>query len=144
MLLFIGRAVFLGWALCAGLWDLDHRRVPNWWMLPGYLIAGGFAAAAWNKGELGFEAGAVVAAVVFLSLLYWALRWWGGADAKFMIAAVVVFPNPGFLAAQAAGHALSAMAGRRFRGKSFPAVSVMTLSMFAYVLIAAAVSAWAG
>lgn len=135
MLFIVGKALFVIWSLIAGLWDLQCRRVPNWWMHCGYLVAGILSYTALRDGALGIEAAVIAASAILLSLLYWSLDWWGGADAKFLIASVFVFPHPGFLAAQVVGQAMSAFSGRRGKGETFPGVLVMAVSMLGYIMV---------
>jgi Flp pilus assembly protein protease CpaA len=137
MLLVIGKALFVTWSLLAGLWDLQCRRVPNWWMLCGYLLSGVLYYTAWQGGALGIEAAVIAISVSLLSILYWSFDWWGGADAKFLIVSVSVFPNPGFLAAQIVGQSMAAFSGQRGEKRSFPGVLVMSVSTLGYVMVSA-------
>ncbi|RVQ69386.1 peptidase A24 [Croceicoccus ponticola] len=84
-------AVFVLFALTGAIYDIRTRRIPNW-LNAAFLVTGLVMVTALNGWEaglsgLGHFAGALVAA-----MLIFALKLWGGGDAKFYAASAAWFP----------------------------------------------------
>jgi len=93
---FVPRILFSLWAVAIGAWDRVEKRIPNWLVFPAIL-----ALIVWRVYE------AIVtrsAQPVFSLLLIWAIlflvwiaHFYGGGDAKFLMALFGFFPTIGFL-----------------------------------------------
>ena len=74
----------------AAAWDLKYRVVPNWLTVPGLAAAGG-----WQLYQGHWEFLQAWAAIFAL----WMLRFFGGGDAKLMLALFALFPGVSFVVA---------------------------------------------
>jgi len=84
-------AIFTLFALTGAIFDIRFRRIPNW-LNAAFLVTGlvlVFVLSGWQDAlmGLGHFAGALVAA-----MLIFALKLWGGGDAKFYAASAAWFP----------------------------------------------------
>ncbi len=74
----------------AAAWDLKRGIVPNWLTVPALLAAGGWQL---YQGQWEFlQAWAII-------FTLWMLRFFGGGDAKLMMALFALFPGVEFLVA---------------------------------------------
>ena len=90
------------WLVGISVWDRRHRRVPNWLVLPGMFGALLFQIALamaksprtspMTAGSLGFA----LASWVVLFLM-WQAHFFGGGDAKLLMALFCLFPTRQFL-----------------------------------------------
>ncbi len=88
-------------ALLAGVWviacivsDLKSRRIPNRLMVLGWISAALLRASSIPSGKesQGMRVIFTLAAWT-LALTFWLTRWWGAADAKFVMALTLAYPN---------------------------------------------------
>ncbi|WP_066553616.1 A24 family peptidase [Croceicoccus bisphenolivorans] len=84
-------AIFTLFALTGAIFDIRTRRIPNW-LNAAFLVAGlvlVLALGGWQDALSGFGhfAGALVVAMIIF-----ALKLWGGGDAKFYAAMAAWFP----------------------------------------------------
>lgn len=84
-------AIFTLFALTGAIYDIRTRRIPNW-LNAAFLVAGlvlTLVLFGWQDAlmGLGHFAGALVVAMIIF-----ALRLWGGGDAKFYAASAAWFP----------------------------------------------------
>lgn len=113
--------VFAGTLVAAAVRDLRDRTIPN--LLPAILIAA-FVPAAWfgelGSGQTALHVGAAAAALVVAAVLF-ALRAWGGGDAK-LVAAVALWIGfvsmPRFLLVMSLAGGLLALALLLARGRN--------------------------
>ncbi len=97
MLIAILAAIWV--ATCSG-YDLFRKRVPNGLMAAGWLGAM-ILRAYWllaGNGNAPFQV-LVTLLIWLLSIGFWLAGWWGAADAKFLMAVTLAFPDIGMLAA---------------------------------------------
>ncbi len=77
-------------ACTAAAWDIRHRTIPNWLCLGTAMCGLLTTALTFNAADLLMHAAhSVVAMIVGIALF--ALRWWGGGDAKFYAAVATWF-----------------------------------------------------
>ena len=96
------KGVITIWLVIISIWDRRERRVPNWLVLPGMFAAllwqlyitltGAARTSAMSAGSLGF---ALIAWVVLFMM--WRAHFFGGGDAKLLMALFALFPTVQFL-----------------------------------------------
>lgn len=88
-----GVALVLAIALActAAIWDIRHRTIPNWLCLVTAICGLLVAAVPFDASLLLMHAAHLLVALV-IGMGLFALRWWGGGDAKLYAAVAGWFP----------------------------------------------------
>jgi Flp pilus assembly protein protease CpaA len=87
------------WVTICSVCDLVTRRVPNRLLALGLLAAAFVRAGSLLAGSAHRDAPALVISaaitlsVWMLALIFWLAGWWGAADAKFIMALSLAFPD---------------------------------------------------
>jgi Flp pilus assembly protein protease CpaA len=84
------------WLLSVAVWDHWRRRVPNWLVLPVMLGALGYQVYLFIVDRPASGLGFALLAWAML-LMMWQLHFFGGGDAKFLMALFALFPTTQFL-----------------------------------------------
>jgi Flp pilus assembly protein protease CpaA len=130
----LGRIIFVLWSLFAGFEDYQHRIVPNWVIMVGFCLAVWIQVETIRGGAFSIVSVVIFSAVVVLSLFYWGMQWWGGADAKFLIVTTLAFPTFVFVLLQVMTQFVSALLNKKTKNKSFPAILAMAGAAAAYAI----------
>jgi Flp pilus assembly protein protease CpaA len=86
------------WVAACGFYDYRFRRAPNLLMLAGWLGAAGLAVGRALAGSgPAVLSWIIIISIWALALSFWLAGWWGAADAKYVMALVLAFPDPGML-----------------------------------------------
>lgn len=131
----IPQTAFIAWTLIAGAQDYKSRKVSNRLMLIGLFLSIWVHCTTNRDAKREVTALVIITAMVLLSILYWSLKWWGGADAKFWIVSTIAFPTFGFVLIQVAGQMMGSVYGKRTGAITFPAVMFMAVGNVCYGLI---------
>lgn len=132
------------WVTICSACDLVTRRVPNMLLALGILGAALLRAGSLLVGSAQRDAPALVlsAAVVLsvwtLGVAFWLVRWWGAADAKFIMALSLAFPDLGLLLAIAIANALAGLVGLGINhpeGKRLPAVAILAFGWLVWAVL---------
>jgi Flp pilus assembly protein protease CpaA len=122
------------WITVCGAWDWQARRVPN-----GLMALGGLAALVYRVSRLASGAGSplleagITLLAGALALGFWLARVWGAADAKFVMALALAFPDLGMLAVMLAANLLLSLSARWFlKNKNLPAVAFLGAGWLAW------------
>lgn len=84
-------AVFVLFALTGAGYDIMTRRIPNW-LNAAFLVAGLVLVTALSGWETGLSGLGHFAGALVLAMIIFALKLWGGGDAKFYAASAAWFP----------------------------------------------------
>lgn len=126
-------------ALCSG-YDIFQGRVPNGLMGVGW-IGAVLLRTYWTFTGIGDAEiqGFITIVAWALALGFWLAGWWGAADAKFIMALSLAFPDPWMLGAMALANLVVGVLALRvasWRGKSMPAVACLGAGWLAWAAIA--------
>ncbi len=133
--------VFLAalWVVFCGGYDLFERRVPN--LLMGFGWIGAVLLRIYStlsgNGDAVLE-GVLTVAGWALALAFWLAGWWGAADAKFIMALTLAFPDLSMLGAMAIVQLTIGFLALRiasWKGKSMPAVACLGAGWLAWAAI---------
>lgn len=83
--------VFVLFALTGAMHDIMTRRIPNW-LNAAFLVAGLVLVTAMSGWEAGLSGLGHFAGALVLAMVIFALKLWGGGDAKFYAASAAWFP----------------------------------------------------
>jgi Flp pilus assembly protein protease CpaA len=126
-------------AACSG-YDILQRRVPNGLMGLGWigaLLLRTYSTLTGN-GDAVLQSVITVASWA-LALAFWLAGWWGAADAKFIMALSLAFPDPGMLGSMALANLMVGGLATRvasWKGKNIPAVACLGAGWLAWAAIA--------
>lgn len=93
----IGLAALAGFALYGGLSDARFRTIPNLLCLAMATSGIVFALLAFDHLHAVYHL-LHLAAALLIGMAFFALKWWGGGDAKFYAAGAAWFPISSFFA----------------------------------------------
>lgn len=87
----------LPWTLLCAWIDVRTRRVPNWVFVIGFL--GALFLRIRYELIYAFSPISLLLTVIACTFAFqvWALRWWGGADAKFIMVLSIALPSPAMM-----------------------------------------------
>lgn len=91
------RVAISGWMIGIAAWDHWRRRVPNWLVLPVMLAALAYQVYLFVVDRPASNLGFALVAWVVLFVM-WQAHFFGGGDAKFLMALFALFPETRFLA----------------------------------------------
>lgn len=84
-------AIFTIFALVGAVSDIRTRRIPNW-LNAAMLVAGLVLVTALNGWQLGLSSLGHFAGALVVAMIIFAMKLWGGGDAKFYAASAAWFP----------------------------------------------------
>jgi len=90
------KVVLSGWMVGIAMWDHWRRRVPNWLVFPVMLAALGYQVYLFIVDRPASGLGFVLIAWAVLFMM-WQAHFFGGGDAKFLMAIFALFPGTQFL-----------------------------------------------
>ncbi len=132
------------WVVVCGGLDLAQRKVSNWLIALGWMGAVLLRANSILSGKGNVAIGIVITLSIWaLAITYWILGWWGAADAKFLMALSLAFPDLWMLLAMiTANLAISHFMQARFRRqsgslpKAIPAVTCLGAGWLVWAALA--------
>lgn len=125
------------WIIACAAWDLHARRVPNSLMALGWAVAAVYRVGTLmnGAGQPIPEAGITLLAWS-LAVGFWLTSIWGAADAKFLMALTLAFPDLGMLAGMLLVNLLLGLVSSRLASqKSLPAVALLGAGWLAWALV---------
>lgn len=84
-------AVFVLFALTGAGYDIMTRRIPNW-LNAAFLVAGLVLVTALSGWEVGLSGLGHFVGALIVAMIIFAMKMWGGGDAKFYAASAAWFP----------------------------------------------------
>lgn len=81
------------WVLTCAIWNILEPRVPNWLTTLGLFLAFLFRWYDWLPTGVVQDQLMSILIVWVAVFIFWRIRWIGGGDAKFVMAAVLAFPD---------------------------------------------------
>jgi Flp pilus assembly protein protease CpaA len=85
--------VSTAWVLTCAIWNILEPRVPNWLTSLGLFLALLFRWYDWLPTGMIQNQLVIILIVWVMVFILWRIRWIGGGDAKFVVAAVLAFPD---------------------------------------------------